>query len=54
MARNYGIGFCKAVLAALKEKEDKMIAEIGYGFDMLGRDLVTERRYKRYFKRVSA
>ncbi|WP_024597480.1 hypothetical protein [Pseudoalteromonas sp. AC163] len=50
MAKNYGIGFCKSVLAALKNKEDKMMAETGYGFDILSQDIITERRYKRYLK----
>ena len=50
MAPNYGIGFFKTVLAALKEKEDKMIAETGYGFDILGKDIITERRFKRYLE----
>jgi len=50
MAKNYGIGFCESILAGLKAKEDKMIAETGYGFDILGPEMVTERRYRRYLK----
>lgn len=50
MARNYGIGFCKSVLSALKEKEAKMMAETGYGFDILSKDIITERQYKRYLQ----
>lgn len=50
MAKNYGIGFCKSVLTTLKEQEDKMIAETGSGFDIMGPEIVTERRYRRYLK----
>ena len=27
-----------------------MIAETGYGFDILGKDIITERRFKRYLE----
>lgn len=50
MALNYGIEFCETVLSNLKNKEDKMMADTGYGFDILSEDTATENRYKRYLE----
>ena len=51
MARNYGIGFCKQVLADLRKIEDEMMAKTGYGFDILSQEIITERKYQRYLKK---
>jgi hypothetical protein len=50
MPINYGIGFCKSVLSALEDKENKMMDETGYGFGILSKDIITERRYRRYLE----
>lgn len=52
--RNYGITFCKRVIANLEGLENEMIKKTGLGFDILGREIVTLRQYKTYLKRFQA
>ena len=51
MGTNYGIMFCRKVLADLKKIEDQMFAEKGHGFDYFGKEFQTEKKYRRWLKK---
>lgn len=50
MSKNYGITYCKQVLARLREIEDEMLEKDGYGFDKFSQEFITERKYSRLLK----
>ncbi len=46
MSVDYGITFCKKVLADLRKIENQRLREKGYGFDYFSQEMQTEKKYK--------
>jgi hypothetical protein len=51
MAINYGIGYCKKVIANLESLENDLFEKTGCGFDMFSNENMSLIEYRRLLKK---